>query len=78
MKTESHETKPKVRTIIKFTSIETITALIEYAQKQGYIFDCQPGDMFIWYPDRHNRDEDVLKIGLDKDGTKAGITKPNP
>lgn len=76
MELSNHETKPETRTIINFNDTELKEALLEYAQKRGYIFDCNTSDMFVWHPsDQH---DSLTKFGIDKKGSEPGIRKGDP
>lgn len=74
--TQCEKTKPSTRATLAFRESEVITALKDYASKQGYKFPEKDGKLSIWFPDRHIPN-DVTKLVADCIGDKYGIEDSN-
>lgn len=70
MNASNSVTEPRVRTVIRFSPVEVKAALKQYAERLGYVFDCDVDDLFVWPPREQQRE---TTLGLDKDGDKPGI-----
>ena len=77
MKIYCDVTEPTVLTTLSFSDEEVISALVAYAENQGYVFT--DTRLSVWHPDlQHVREEITTKLAIDCPGTTSGIIGPGP